>query len=105
MFHATVVDAEEGVTLGQLIDISNSGLMLASETPLEVGRRLRLYVPLPIAFDGYNEIRVRATVAWTAPALHPEFHRNGFRDLELPAEQQRAFQRLVDEYRLRAAAE
>ena len=105
MFHATVMDAETDVALGQLVDISETGLMLASEAPLENGRRYRLYIPLPIAFDGYTEIRLRATVTWTAPALHPAFHRNGFKELELPAEQERAFQRLIDDYRLRAAAE
>lgn len=105
MFQASVVDDETDTTLGHLVDISITGLMLASETPLEIGRRYRLRIPLPVAFDGHSQLRARATAAWTAESLHPSFHRCGMRDLQLPPEQQRAFERLVDEYRLRAAAE
>lgn len=105
MFHTAVVDADDGTTLGHLVDISVDGLMIASDQPLAPGRRYRLTIPMPISFDGHRELRVRATSAWTAPALHPALHRNGFRDLELPPEQQQAFQRLVDEYRLRAAGD
>ncbi len=105
MFHTRVVDADSGATLGQLIDLSPKGLMLASETALEEGQRHRLLIPLPVPFDGHSELRLWATVAWTASALHPSYHRNGFKSLELPTEQQHAFERLVDEYRLRAAVE
>ncbi|MEX0607273.1 MAG: PilZ domain-containing protein [Halofilum sp. (in: g-proteobacteria)] len=105
MFHARVIDAESDTTLGQLVDLSATGLMLASAVPLEVGRTYRLRIPLPVSFDGHPELRVRATVAWSAESLHPGLHRGGFRDLELPEEQRRAFERLVDEYRLRAAVE
>jgi hypothetical protein len=105
MFHTRVVDADSGATLGQLVDLSSKGLMVASETAFEEGRRYRLLIPLPVPFDGYSELRLWARVAWTAPAMHPSYHRNGFKDLELPDEQWRAFERLVDEYRLRAAVE
>lgn len=105
MFHTRVVDADSGATLGQLVDLSPKGLMVAAESALEQGRRHHLLIPLPVPFDGHSELRLSATVAWTAPALHPSYHRNGFKDLELPDEQQRAFERLVDEYRLRAAVE
>lgn len=105
MFHAEVIDAETDTRVGQLLDISATGLMLAAEVPIEVDRRYRLRIPLPIPFDGYSELRLRVTAAWAAESLHPAFLRTGFRDLELAPEQQRAFERLIDEYRLRAAAE
>ncbi len=104
MFHTRVVDADSGTTLGQLVDLSANGLMLAAKTAFEEGQRYRLLIPLPVPFDGHKELRLWGTVAWTASAPHhPSYYRTGFRDLELPDEQQRAFERLVDEYRLRAA--
>lgn len=103
MFHVQVVDADTDDPVGYLVDISHGGMMLASEEPLEIGRRYRMRVPLPIAYLGYREIRLDAIAAWTAPSLHPAFHRTGLRDLELEPAQREVLDRLVDDYHLRAA--
>lgn len=104
LFQTAVLDADTETVLGQLVNLSGDGLMLASDRALEAGRRYHLRVPLPVAFDGHEALRLSATIAWSAPATGPAFHRNGLRDLELPAEQNEAFRHLLDDYRLRAAA-
>jgi len=103
MFHVQVMDADTDDPIGYLVDISPGGLMVASEGPLEVDRRYHLRVPLPIAYLGYREIELEAIASWTAPSLHPAFHRTGFRDLELKPAQREVLDRLVDDYHLRAA--
>lgn len=103
LFHLEVHDADGRRPLGYLVDLSRGGLMLATETPLEVDRRYRLRIPLPIAYLGRNEIELDAIAAWSAPSMHPAYHRTGFRDLSLDPEQREVLDRLVEDYHMYAA--
>jgi len=103
MFHVQVLDADNGDLLGQLVDVSRVGLMLAPEEALEVGSRYRLRIPLSVLYHGHRQLQIGATVAWTATAMHPAFHRNGLGSLELPEDQREALARGIDDHHMRAA--
>ncbi len=100
LFNARVYDADRGQLIGHLSNLSADGLMVITEEPLTVGRAYRVRVPLPVAFDGLGELTTETTVAWTEPATHPTYHRNGLRALSLDAEQRSVLTRLVEEYDL-----
>lgn len=102
LFHLQVHDVDARKPLGYLIDLSRGGLMLATEGPLEIDRSYRLRIPLPIAYLGCNEIELNAVAAWSAPSMHPGYHRTGFRDLSLDPEQRDVLDRLVEDYHMYA---
>lgn len=101
LFNARVFDADRGDVIGHLSNLSEDGLMVVTEQPLRVGRAHRVRIPLPVAFDGVGELTTETTVAWTEPATHPAYHRNGLRALSLDPEQRRVLTRLVEDYDLR----
>ncbi len=101
LFNARVYDVDRGHVIGHLSNLSEDGLMVVTEQPLPVGHAYRVRIPLPVAFDGLGELTTEVTVAWTEPATHPAYHRNGLRALSLDAEQRRVLTRLVEDYDLR----
>ncbi len=101
LFNARVYDADRGHVIGHLSNLSEDGLMVVTEQPLPVGRTYRVRIPLPVEFDGLGELATETTVAWTEPATHPAYHRNGLRARSLDPEQRRVLARLVDDYDLR----
>ena len=102
LFHAPVMDRDGGA-IGHLIDVSPTGLMIATEQPLEAGQQLCLRIPLPIVCAGVRELTTPATAQWSEPTGHPAYHRNGLGDVEFDDEQLRALTMLFDDYRLRMA--
>jgi hypothetical protein len=105
LFNARVYDADEGGVIGHLSNLSEDGLMVITERPLPVGRAHRVRIPLPVEFEGMGELRTETTVAWTEPATHPAYHRNGLHAHALDDRQRRVLTRLVEDYDLRIDAE
>lgn len=101
LFNARVHDAATGRVLGHLSNLSaDGGLMVVSEQPLRVGRAYRVSISLPVDLEGLGAIATDVTVAWSEPALHPAYYRNGLRADALEDKQRAALQRLVNEYDL-----
>jgi hypothetical protein len=101
LFNARVHDADNDSVIGHLSNLSEDGLMVVTEKPLPMGRTYRVRIPLPVAFNGLAELTTETTVAWTEPATHPAYHRNGLRALSLDADQRHVLTRLVEDYDLR----
>ena len=99
LFHAPVVDSDRG-PIGQLIDVSPTGLMIATEQPLEAGQQFRLRIPLPVVCAGVRELSTPAIAQWSEPTGHPAYHRNGLANVQFDEDQLRALTMLVDDYRL-----
>ena len=89
-----VEDADSGVTLGELIDISAHGLMLSAAEPLELHRRYRMRVATPAELSGALEVSAEA--AWSVRALNPAGHRIGFRDLATAPGEEKVLDRLIE---------
>ena len=89
----TVREAETGRALGDLIDISDHGMMLAAAEPLEVRRRYRLWIDLP--GDPAGGLELSAEAAWGLRSLDTAGHRIGFRGLAISAGQEQLLSRLI----------
>ncbi len=76
-----VVDADTGDELGEVVNISANGLMLASTEALTTNQeyRLRLLPPAEVA----EPFEVVAEAAWAICALDPPRWQTGFRDLRV----------------------
>ncbi len=59
-----VFDIHSERQIGRVVDISVEGLMLISQTPIEVNRIFQLLIPLPMSLEGCNEIRLGVESLW-----------------------------------------
>lgn len=101
MFHLRVFDADTGAQLGNIADISHTGLMITGERRLTIGRTYMLQMRLPAAIADEGDFTFPGTVAWVTDAAHPQFYDIGFRDLELAPDQRATLESLIDEFELR----
>ncbi len=76
--HTSVRAMPEGVVVGRLVDITTTGLMLLSSTPIPPGRRMKLRIPLRVMIHDLNEIEISAVSIWCRPDSNPSYHRIGF---------------------------
>ncbi len=76
--HTSVRAMPEGRVVGRLVDITTTGLMLLSSSPIPIGREMKLRIPLRVMVHNLNEIEVSAVTIWCRPDANPSFHRIGF---------------------------
>jgi Tfp pilus assembly protein PilZ len=70
-YHAEVRRRDSGEIIGHLADVSEGGMMLTAEKPLQVGVRLALAVELPRQAGAGDSLPVTARVRWCEPDLAP----------------------------------
>lgn len=73
-----VFDANTGLLLGHVADISVAGIQLVSHDPLEPNRKYTLKVILPREIMGRSELLFYAESRWTKPDANPDFIITGF---------------------------
>jgi hypothetical protein len=74
--------------LGLMVDFSDTGIMLSSYTPLEIGTILEVdMVDIPPHIDSRRTGQVKAKVMWTDRITH-SMYGNGCRVIELSAHAQ-----------------
>jgi c-di-GMP-binding flagellar brake protein YcgR len=76
--HTSVRSMPEGKIVGRLVDITTTGLMLLSSTPIPLGREMKLRIPLRVMVHDMHEIEISAVTVWCRPDANPQFHRIGF---------------------------
>lgn len=84
VFYLRVFDGMSSKILGHLVDVSEKGVMLVSDQPLEINEDYRLRMRLPTAMKDRNEIIFTATSRWCKSDANPDFYLAGFQihDLE-----------------------
>lgn len=88
-----------GKLLGYLSDLSESGGMIISEEPLELGATISLRFDLPDAkIFRADSLYVDARVARCDPDLSPSFYDIGFEFLNVTPEKKIVIQRMMDVY-------
>ena len=73
-----VFDIHSERQMGRVADISVEGLMLISQTPIEVNRIFQLLIPLPMELEGCSEIRLGVESLWTRESNDGTQHWTGF---------------------------
>ncbi|MBI5933633.1 MAG: PilZ domain-containing protein [Chloroflexi bacterium] len=88
-----------GKLLGYLSDLSESGGMIISEEPMQVGTTvsLRLDLPDPKIFHAHN-LQLEARVARCDPDLSPAFYDIGIEFLDVTPEKKILIQRMMEVY-------
>ena len=67
--------------VGQVVDISPSGMMLVSDTPFQLNGVEQLRVHLPFTEQTERHIDVQAECRWCGPDINEEYYDAGFKFL------------------------
>jgi c-di-GMP-binding flagellar brake protein YcgR len=78
VYYLRVFDGMSRNILGHLVDISEKGLMLICENPVEVHGDYRLRMRLPNQMKDRDEILFSASSRWCKKDANPDFYLVGF---------------------------
>ena len=74
-----VVDTETGRFIGQLTNLTSSGMRLVADYPVQIGKFLTVDIELPEPDDGRTRIDVRMQCRWCHRAVGKHYFEAGFR--------------------------
>jgi hypothetical protein len=83
VFYLRVFDGMSSKILGHLVDISEKGIMLICDNPVEVNEDYRLRMRLPNQMKERDEILFSATSRWCKRDANPDFYLAGFQIYDL----------------------
>ena len=98
IYHLRVFDRATDVMLGHIADISDSGLMLVHEEPIEMEKDFDLWMETPREDGGRERVAVQARSVWTSLDANPRFHKTGFHLKETSEEVIAAIRLMVEEF-------
>ena len=99
VYYLRVFDGMDRNILGYLVDISEKGLMLICENPLEVYGDYRLRMRLPNQMKDRDEIFFSATCRWCKKDVNPDFYLVGFEMHDLVPKIREIIVNLIREFR------
>ncbi len=93
-----VYDRETDKFVGNLVDLSDNGLMLIREKPVEPDTKIKMKIGLPRKKEGHDRITFDARCLWCRRNIHTDFFDTGFKLQNMSAEKSETITRLVSEY-------
>ena len=79
VFYLRIFDQSDDSLLGHVVDISEDGLMIMSETPIELNRDFDLGLEMPSSHkDDNRKITLTARSVWQSGDANPELIDTGF---------------------------
>ncbi len=79
IYYLKVFDRETDNLLGHLVDITEEGIMIVSETPFEEGKTLKMKMLLPREIEDKEEIEFDARSMWCRKDVNPSLYGVGFK--------------------------
>lgn len=98
VFYLRIFDGMSSRVLGHLMDISSEGLMLLSDSPVEVNEEYRLRMRLPKEVSGSDEIVFGAVSRWCRQDENPDFYVIGFQIQDMDDETRASVIQLIEEF-------
>jgi len=90
-----VRDAHSGETIGELVNLSEGGLMIAGLAAIEANRIIEMLIPLKTA-DGDIEVRIGAESLWCEDANKSGVHWTGFQIIDISEKDQQLLNCFVE---------
>lgn len=85
MIYLDVRDASNGEMLGHLGDISETGMMLITNLPIQLGTEYEICIDLPDTLPIQREtLRARIGTLWQKPNINPAQHCIGCHFIDFP---------------------
>ncbi|SDO44796.1 PilZ domain-containing protein [Desulforhopalus singaporensis] len=104
VFYLRVFDGMSCRILGHLLDISEKGLKLLCESPVELDRKYRLRMRLPSPLKDRNEIIIDATSRWCIADENAGFYQAGFQIKGLCSRSTTLISNLIRDFSYRKSA-
>ena len=101
LFYSRIRDRQTGSLIGHLVDLTPAGLLMVSETPVEVGRVCHLQLELPEDISDRQFLRFDALAAWCRPDVDPSFYDLGFELRDVSPEDQALLRHFIETYGFR----
>lgn len=98
VFYLRVFDGQSNKILGHLVDISEQGIMLLSDGPIQINQDYRLRMRLPTELKDRNEVIFTATCRWCKNDSNPDFYRAGFQMHDLKAYPKKLITKLIHDF-------
>ncbi len=77
-FYLRVYDMDSGEQIGHLGDLSQDGLLVVSENPIELSKMFNLKINLPQSAGEHKSLKFRAKSLWSNNDTNPNFYDTGF---------------------------
>ncbi|QOC22252.1 PilZ domain-containing protein [Wenzhouxiangella sp. AB-CW3] len=98
IIYLQVFDRDSGSALGNLVDISEKGVMLVSKAPMENDQQYALRMHLPEPVNGNYTVDFEAVVRWCRQDINPDLYDIGFELINPPKSFEDALESLVKGY-------
>ena len=96
IYYLRVFD-RNGKLVGNLVDISTRGIMLVSDSPIELNKRFHLKMVLPETISGSREVEFEAESRWCQNDANQDFYDTGFELIDPTNKFLEAVDKLVDD--------
>jgi hypothetical protein len=83
--------------MGHIGNITPEGVMLRSDSPVQIDSVFSLQIPLPDEIEGCSKLEVRAHSLWSQRASDPTVHVTGFEFLNVSATEARIIELLIQD--------
>ena len=98
VFYLRIFNQSDGSLLGHVVDISEEGLMILSETPIELNKDFDLKLELPASGNKNHQlISLKAHSIWQSSDANPELIDTGFQLINPDKGSIDAIEQLVEE--------
>lgn len=92
-----VLDRDQEVTMGQLVDLSVEGLMMLAQEPVDVNRVFRMSLDVPEEI-GLGHISFGAESLWVEPSHDTKTHWAGFQIIDISRDNSEKIRQLIEEF-------
>lgn len=101
IYYLRVFDATSGELIGHLVDVTQEGIMLISETAIESNKIFQMRMDLPTEYWGTKHLDFEAKSLWSAHDINPDFYNSGFELHNVDWKVIDTVQRLINQYGFR----
>ena len=101
LYYMRVYDVDTRQQIGNLVDITPSGIMLVGEHPLTEGKTSRLRVELSEEVADKPFMEFSALSKWCEPDIIPNMYNTGYEILDLTPEDSKIIQNIIQEFGFR----
>ena len=91
-------NVKTGDLLGHAVDITDRGIMLTSEAPIETGAGFDLELELPAEIEGSKSFHFSARSLWSAKDSETDFYNTGFEFSDLSDRGRQVVAQLMNKY-------
>jgi hypothetical protein len=79
IYYLKVFEQGTGILKGHMVDITEEGLMIVSENPIDEGKIIKMRMLLPREIEGKEEIEFDARSTWCRKDVNPSLFGIGFK--------------------------